>query len=64
MKNAESTHYIKLSFHGNPESEAVMSVHGEVPQKSVLKQENVGDVSTPMLLYIKFLKIVETNCPF
>ena len=33
-----------------------MSAHGEVSLKSVLKQENVGDVSTPMLLKIKFLK--------
>ena len=32
------------------QSEAVTSVHGEVSQKSVLKQENVGDVSIPMLL--------------
>ena len=39
-----------MSFHSNPQSKAVMSVHGEVSQKSELKQENVGDVSTPMLL--------------
>ena len=50
MKNVESTHYVKLSFCGNPQSEAVMSVHGEVSQKSMLKWENVRDVSSPMLL--------------
>ena len=26
-----------VSFHSNPQSEAVMSVNGEVPQKSSLK---------------------------
>ena len=39
-----------LSFHSNAQSEAVMSVHGEISQKSVLNWENVGDVSTPILL--------------
>ena len=32
------------------QSEAVTSAHGEVSQKSALKQENVRDVSIPMLL--------------
>ena len=32
------------------QSEAVMSACWEVSQKSVLKQENVGDVSIPILL--------------
>ena len=35
-----------------------MSAHGEDSQKSMLKRENVGDVSTPMLLSIKFLEVV------
>ena len=39
-----------VSFCSNPQSEAVTLAHGEVSQKSVLKQENIGDVSTPMLL--------------
>ena len=34
-----------------------MSACGEVSQKSALKQENVRDVSTPMLLKIKFLEV-------
>ena len=46
---------MNVSFCSNPQSEAVMSAHGEVPQKSALKRENVRDVSTPMLLQIKFL---------
>ena len=32
------------------QSEAVTSACGEVSQKSTLKEENVGDVSIPMLL--------------
>ena len=39
-----------VSFRSNPQREAVMLACGEVPQKSMLKRENVGDVSTPMLL--------------
>ena len=39
-----------MSFCSNSQSEAVMSARGEVSQKSALKQENVKDVSTPMLL--------------
>ena len=39
-----------LSFHSNAQSEAVMSVHGEIFQKSIPKLENVRDVSTPIML--------------
>ena len=39
-----------LSFFSNAQSEAVMSACGEISQKSMPKWENVGDVSTPMLL--------------
>ena len=39
-----------MSFHSSPQSEAVMSAHGEVPLKSALKRENVGNVSRPILL--------------
>ena len=46
-----------MSFRSNPQSEAVMSAHGEVSKKRALKQENVGDVSTPMLLIVKFLEV-------
>ena len=41
---------IDVSFGSNPQSEAVMSAHGEVSQKSMLKRENVGNVSRPMFL--------------
>ena len=39
-----------LSFHSNVQREAVMSVCGEISQKSVPKKKNVRDVSTPTLL--------------
>ena len=39
-----------MSFCSDPQSEAVMSAHGEVPRKSVLKWENVGNVSRPAFL--------------
>ena len=42
--------YADVSFHCMSQSEAVMSAHGEVSQKSALKRENVRDVSIPMLL--------------
>ena len=35
-----------------------MSAYGEISQKSMLKQENVRDVSIAILLKIKFLKVV------
>ena len=41
---------VDLSFCSNAQSEAVMSACGEISQKSALKQENIRDVSTPMLL--------------
>ena len=38
-----------------------MSAHGEVSQKSMLKCENVGNVSRPMFFWIKFLEIVQID---
>ena len=58
MKNVENTHLCGLEFCSNAQSEAVTSACGEISQKSALKRENVGDVSTPMLIKIKFLKVV------
>ena len=39
-----------------------MSACGEVSQKSVLKRENVRNVSRPTFLYIKFLKVDQIGC--
>ena len=41
---------MELSFHSNAQSEAVMSAHGEISQKSLPKKKDVRDVSTPILL--------------
>ena len=51
-------------FISKSQSKAVMSAHGEVSQKSALKQENVRDVSIPWLLWIKFLKVDWIDCLF
>ena len=48
-----------MSSCSSPQSEAVMSVHGEVSQKSI-KCENVRNVSRPM--FYKSNEIVQIDC--